>query len=72
VKLSGVKEVRVRSDMWVSKFMEDCYDYVTVSYTTFSEVNGSKIIGQKRGVLSLADSFPVLVTKLIANTYRLL
>lgn len=61
--------LELRSDLWMIRFMEDCYNDAYVA--TFKDV--SKDRKRKRCGLDLGsmDAFPLVVQRLIERVYRL-
>lgn len=60
-----------KSDLWICRFAEECYDYATYSYSKYCESNAN-ITSRSRNALALVEPFPELVFRFISNKYRYL
>ncbi len=61
-------DLQMRSNLWMIKFIEDCYNH---AFTSISVEAGSKK-GKRLGNISLGslDSFPLVAERLVSQTYR--
>ena len=66
--IKEVQQISLKSDLWIVNFMEEAYDYSFITYNKYSARN----ISIEENPMCLADAFPVLLSKYIANTYRFL